>query len=268
MTLLAAFSFVSSQAQQTNYTGKKGNLYLSWGYNKEWYTRSNIHIKQPSLGNDYTFVKTKGVDKPGWNKDLLKQPISIPQYNYRVGYFFKDRWAVEINFDHTKFQVPDQTLRIKGTYHNRQVDSSFARTGDNMMYQLNNGANFLLFNLVHQVPIPYARYKNIVDASLLLKGGIGVVIPHVENKIMGDNNEPHFQLGGVDAGLEAALRVTLFKYAFLEYSNKVVYANYWGLRIYEGKARQAFGCYEMILSLGASIPLCKSKPATTVVDPQ
>lgn len=98
----------SSNAQNTDYVGKKGQMYLSWGYNKEWYTMSNVHIRQSSLGNDYTFVNVIGKDKPGWTGDehsVVKQPITIPQYNYRIGYWFKNNWAVEINFDHTKYEV-------------------------------------------------------------------------------------------------------------------------------------------------------------------
>ena len=31
----------------------KGEFYFSWGYNKEWYTRSNLKISQAELGNEY-----------------------------------------------------------------------------------------------------------------------------------------------------------------------------------------------------------------------
>ena len=86
---------------------KKRNheFYFSWGYNKEWYTHSSLHISQPSLGNDFVFENIKGHDHPGWDGQLFTKAISIPQYNYRVGYFINEKkgLAVEINFDHTKF---------------------------------------------------------------------------------------------------------------------------------------------------------------------
>jgi len=53
------------------------------------------------------------------------------------------------------------------------------------------------------------------------------------------------------------LRVTFFKYVYLEYTNKVDYARYSGLKIFEGTAKQAFGTYEMILNLGISLPVGK-----------
>ncbi len=67
---------------------------------------------------------------------------------------------------------------------------------------------------------------------------------------MGQNNKPHFQFGGFDTGVEAALNVTFYKRIYIEYSNKAVYALYRNLRIYEGKASQNLTCYEMIMSLG------------------
>lgn len=251
----------NSNAQNTDYVGKKGQMYLSWGYNKEWYTMSNIHIRQSSLGNDYTFVNVIGKDKPGWTGDehsVVQQPITIPQYNYRIGYWFKDNWAVEINFDHTKYQVEQQQLlHLKGTYNNAAVDTYFVNRG-NLVWQLNNGANFFLFNLVHRIQVPKMQYKNF-NVSLLMKGGIGFMVPHVENTIMGRNNNPHFQFGGWDIGVEAALRFTFFKYAYLEYCNKAVYARYSGLKIAEGTASQAFGCYEMIANIGVNFPICTPK---------
>lgn len=247
----------------TDYVGRKGQAYFSWGYNKEWYTHSNIHVRQESLGNDYTFRNVWGKDKPGWDeKSIFKQPVSIPQYNYRLGYWFKDNWAIEISFDHTKFQVEqEQLLHVTGTMNHQAVDTYMINRG-NLKWQLNNGANFFLFNLVHRVQLPKLQFRNF-NASLLLKGGVGFMTPHVENTILGKDNKPGFQFGGLDAGVEAALRLTFFKYIYLEYCNKAVYAHYWGLDVYEGKARQAFGCYEMVANLGVNVPVFRQKKHMT-----
>ncbi len=224
-------------------------FYFAWGYNKEWYTKSDIHIKQASLSNNFAFVKVKGVDKPGWNTGILNKELTIPQYNYRLGYKINSKWWVEINFDHTKYQVQHQTLHMKGIYLGREIDSTFERTPKNLQYQLNNGANFFLFNAVRKVQL-LGTDSSQTALNLLLKGGIGFVYPHVENNILGYKNTPHFQFGGFDAGLETALQFVLFKHFFLEYSQKVVYARYSNLKIYEGTARQNFACYEMTLSAG------------------
>lgn len=258
---LAAFFLVTlmvcsdNPASAQQFVGKKGSIYFSWGYNAEWYTHSNIHISQPSLGNHYTFKNTLGVDKPGWNKNFFQKAITIPQYNYRIGYFFKNNWAVELNFDHAKYVVAhQQLLHVKGTMDHKAVNRYVDNTPAILQYQLNNGANFFLFNIVHRIQLPYLNFRNF-NAALLLKAGVGFMVPHVDNKIYGNKNDKGFQFGGLDIGTEGALRFTFFRHVYLEYCNKLLYAHYWGLKIYKGKARQSFGTYEMIANIGGSFPI-------------
>ena len=238
----------------------KGELYLSWGYNTEWYTKSNIRISQPELGNNYTFNHIKAHDRKGWDEQLFKKDLSIPQYNYRLGYFFNPEkgWAIEINFDHTKFIFQDeQDVSLTGKLDGKQVDTTIHFSEANgFFYYLNNGANFLLFNIVKRLRVYESKNGNL-KFDFLCKAGIGPVIPHVENSFFGNKNKPHFQLGGWNMGVEGTVKVTFFKYAFLEYCNKLDYARYSNLRIYKGTAKHAFGTYEMILNIGANIPIGK-----------
>jgi hypothetical protein len=262
IVLLTAFSIVFAPAitnAQKEKSKRKGEFYFSWGYNTEWFTNSNVHVSQPELGNDYSFLNIKGHDHRGWDEGLFSKAISIPQYNYRLGYIFNEEKGLgfEINFDHTKFIFSDQNARLKGNLNKMAVDTSIAFNAQNgFYYYLNNGANFLLFNIVkrwHLNPL----FTEKIKIDFLGKAGIGPVIPHVENSLFGQKNEPHFQFGGWNIGVEAAIRATFFKYVFLEYSNKLDYARYSGLKIYKGTARQAFGTYEMVLNLGLDFPLGK-----------
>ncbi len=242
-----------AQAQQKN--ERKGELYFSWGYNKEWYTHSTVKVDQPGLNNKYQLNNVHSHDHPGWDEGLFSIPISIPQYNYRLGYFFNREkgLAFEINFDHTKHIIKDgQAVRITGTLNGRQVDSSINFSeGNGFYYYLNNGANFLLFNIVKRWNWHENRSGSVkVDA--LAKAGIGPLIPHVQNSFFGQANDPGFQLGGWNMGVEAGVRATFFKHAFLEFTNKVDYARYSNLKVYQGTARQAFGTYELILSIGCT----------------
>ena len=79
----------------------------------------------------------------------------------------------------------------------------------------------------------------------------------MENSFFNQPNTPHFQLGGWNIGIEGAIKMTFFKYVYLEYTNKLDYAHYSGLRIYEGTANQAFGTYEMVLNMGITFPIGK-----------
>jgi hypothetical protein len=245
---------------------RKHEMYFSWGYNEEWYTRSNVSVSQPSLGNSFTFANTKGVDHPGWNEHFFQEALSIPQYNYRLGYTVdKEKgWGVEINFDHTKWLFADnQMVLVKGKMHNNPIDSqvlfadSVAGSDSSSYHYLNNGANFLLFNIVKRWNI-FMNRKGTIRIDGLGKFGVGPVIPHVQVKYFDQPpNDQHFQLGGWNVGLEADLKVTFFQYVFVEYGNKIDYARYTNLKIYDGTDKQAFGTYEMILSLGVVFPVGK-----------
>ena len=238
----------------------KGEFYFSWGYNKEWYTRSDVKVNQPALNSNYALQSVHSHDHPGWDEGLFSVPISIPQYNYRFGYFFnkKKGLAFEINFDHTKHIIQDnQQVKIAGTLNGKQVDTSVNFSeGNGFYYYLNNGANFLLFNIVkcwHWHENNNGRF--VVDA--LGKAGIGPLVPHVQNSFFGKANDPGFQIGGWNMGVEGAVRATFFKHIYLEFSNKLDYARYSGLKVYQGTAKQVFGTYELILSIGYTCPAGK-----------
>lgn len=244
---------------QNKHSSRRGELYVSWGYNTEWYTHSNVRIVQPELRNNYTLKNIHGHDRRGWDDALFSKALTIPQYNYRLGYFFnkKKDLAVEINFDHTKFIFADQDAHLTGTLNGKHIDTTIAFNEKNgFFYYLNNGANFLLFNIVKRWNLCQTRNEKIkIDA--LGKAGIGPVIPHVENSFFGQKNKPHFQLGGWNMGLEGAVRTTFFNTAYLELANKIDYARYANLKIYKGTARQAFGTYELIVNLGITFPAGK-----------
>ena len=258
--------FIMAQETKPPKKPRKHELYFSWGYNTEWYTHSNVSIDQPALGNAFTFTDITGHDHKGWDYGIFNQAISIPQYNYRVGYIFneKKQLGFEINFDHTKFIFGDnQMTHVKGKVDNKPFDGqvlfadSVVGSDSSSYYYLNNGANFLLFNIVKRWPI-YMNRKETIRIDGLGKFGVGPVIPHVQNKFFNQPpNDPHFQFGGWNVGAEGAIRATFFKYVYLEYTNKIDYARYSGLKIYEGTARQAFATYEMILNLGVSFAVGK-----------
>jgi hypothetical protein len=259
LTLVCALSTPFTGVGQQTKKERKGEFYLSWGYNKEWYTHSNVQVDQPELGNHYTFKNISGHDHPGWDDGIFNKAISIPQYNYRIGYIFnrKKGLGFEINFDHTKFIFADQEAHLQGTLNNKAADQMISFNAANgFFYYLNNGANFLLFNIVKRWEVYHSKNEKL-KIDFLGKAGIGPVIPHVENSFFGQKNDPHFQVGGWNVGLEGALRITAFQYIFLEYTNKFDYARYSGLRIYKGTAKQAFGTYEMILNLGVTFPIGK-----------
>lgn len=255
--------FLSFAQQQPLKKKKKfiKEVYASWGYNGEFYTHSTIHVSQPALGNDYNFVHVKAHDHPGWNAGLLGEALSIPQYNYRLGFLLDEEkgWGFEINFDHTKYIFANQDAHIKGIMNNHPVDTTVTfDQAHGFYYYLNNGANFLLFNVTKRWHLVKTRDEK-VKVDFFGKFGIGPVIPHTQNMLFGQKNDQGFQFGGWNTGLEGSVRATFWRYLYFEASNKIDYARYSGLNVYMGKAHQAFGTYEIIASIGIVIPTTSKK---------
>ena len=127
LLLVTVFFLANSQTfAQNSEKERKGEFYFSWGYNTEWYTKSDVHVSQPSLGNDYTLNSVNAHDHRGWDEGLLSKALSIPQYNYRIGYIFNKKrgLGVEINFDHTKYLIKDgQTINVTGTMGGSPVNT-------------------------------------------------------------------------------------------------------------------------------------------------
>src|SRR5580704_4995020 len=97
---------------------RDGEWYFSWGYNKEFWVPSNIHVSQPSLGNDFTIYGVRGQDELQQAGDIFTPDPFGPQYNWRIGRFIDDArtFGVELNFDHTKYTtLIGQTANVTGT---------------------------------------------------------------------------------------------------------------------------------------------------------
>src|ERR1700744_5335532 len=208
LLLCATLPFLGYAQQQPEKKKKKfiKEVYASWGYNGEWYTHSTIHISQPKLGNDYNFVHVKAHDHPGWNEGLFSKALSIPQYNYRLGFLLDEErgWGFEINFDHTKYIFADQNVRLKGTLNNHHVDTTIAfNQANGFYYYLNNGANFLLFNITKKFHL-FKTKDEKVKVDFLGKFGVGPVIPHTQNELFGHPNDQGFQFGGWNTGAEGS----------------------------------------------------------------
>lgn len=244
----------------------EGEWYFSWGYSKDYWLPSDIHISQPSLGNDFTIHNVRAEDFPQWNSGIFNKQLTEPEFNVRIGHFFdKERtWALELNYDHTKYSTYiDQYARITGTISGHSVDMVQQLTYDYFHYNLHNGANHIMINIVKRIPIFGSINQNFSLAGILKAGG-GIMLPHSENKIMGNTNnvgnkEFHnyfgyksgwWQLNGWTVGVEAGLRFVIWCPFYIEFTGKEAYSRLYHIPVYQGTAEQTLWMSELILSLG------------------
>jgi hypothetical protein len=223
---------------------------VQWGYNQEKYANTDIKFSQPALGNDFTLQGVRMADNRVW--DLFDHSITVPQYSFRVGKFIGKNTGIELNFDHAKAHaVEEESARMTGTLAGQAVDQ-IVRVGSVLRpYKLNNGANFVLFNVVQRLPLVGEPGKT-GSISALARAGVGFMVPHTENSVLGEPNEAGFQYGGLGAGLEGAIRFHIWRGLFFEASDKVFYGRYRNVRIHEGRADHDLKAHMQVFSGGVS----------------
>ncbi len=205
-------------------------MYMQWGYNKEWYTNSTIRFKL-SNGDLFTLHNAKAHDKPDLDA-IYKNPveISIPQYNYRLGFYLNDSHtkAIELNFDHIKYVVTDgQTLHVTGKINGQQVDGDSTLDSDRFLHlEHTDGGNLLHINYVQQKTVLMNKAKKRPLVNLIWKAGAGINIPRTDFTYRGDRYNNDFHIAGYNLSGEAGARLYISKRFFIEGTGKTGYVRY------------------------------------------
>ena len=239
--------------------------YFSWGYNSDSWTRSDIHISEPSLHNNFTIHNVSASDDPGWTTGIFNKDLTVPQFNIRIGRFINaaHTLAIEFSLDHTKYNTNlNQLAQVTGTIDGKPVNKKEVLSSNYFDYKLHNGANHIMLSLALFKPL-----FNIKDTDLALsfvgKLGVGIMFPHAENTVLGNKSDVGkkelsnvfgwWQFGGWTAGEEVGFRLALYKPVYLEFTNKEAYTSLSNIPVYEGRANQTLWLNETIVSLGVMI---------------
>lgn len=245
----------------------KGNFYISWGYNREAYTRSTIHFRNngnPELKDqfgvyDFKIYKAKAEDRPDFYALTDIKNFTIPQFSCRVGYYFnnnKDE-GFELNYDHAKYVVSEgQTVRIKGNAFGVAFDKDTIIDSHYIHFEHTDGANFMMFNYLKRWKL-WKSNNQKSNIGIVVKPGIGFVLPRTDVTIFGNRLNNDWHIAGVVTGVETGARLEFFKYFCAEFTGKIGYANYVSCLVQgkgNGKASHQFGFAETILTLGFQYP--------------
>lgn len=260
LALMVSFC-ASSQTAPKKQPLFKG-MYLQWGYNTEWFTRSNINVRL-SNGSNFTLHNVKAHDSRDFDA-ITKKPteISIPQYNYRIGFYLnKEKTkAVELNFDHAKYIVTDgQTVHVTGTIDGKPVNGDSVMDGNRFMhFEHTDGANWLHINYVQQQTLSRTKTSQRNLLTWVWKLGAGVNIPRTDFTWRGQSLNNDFHVAGYNISAESGLRFYPFKKFFIEGTAKSGFVKYinalCNTEAEKGnRASHSFGYLELIATFGFDI---------------
>ncbi len=212
--LVLAFLFPSFSASAQNVPHLKHRVFAYWGYNRAQFTTSDIHF----TGSDYDFILHNVVakDKPepfSLNNYFNPKYIWIPQYNYRAGWFFNDKWSFSLGLDHMKYVMAhDQSVQLTGTI-SRERSPAYATSGetgevrltpDFLSYEHTDGLNLLAVDADHYDRIWSS--KNGKQALYFTEGlFMGPVIPRTDVRLFGEGLNNKFHLAGYGAGAQVGV---------------------------------------------------------------
>ncbi len=229
LLILIPLNGIGQKGQKYSYKKKFGTqknaMYISWGYNRALYTLSDITFHGPDY--DFTLRDAAAHDRPVRNYKTYFNPatISIPQFNFRVGWYYKFRWDISIGYDHMKYAMDQyQNLIINGVIEDTgnpmegvysDADGVQAINPANLHYENTNGLNYVSFQLNNTAPI--FKTKDLKFAVLRrLGGGFGPIINQTDFTWDGNSYESGFHIGGYGVSTNFGLRFDFFNRFFFQ----------------------------------------------------
>lgn len=222
LTLLLALVQTVALAQEID---RRGSMFLYWGYNRAWYTASDIHLYGP--GYDLTLRDVRAKDRPStFDLATYCSPASmwIPQYNYRVGWFLRNGVSLSLGMDHMKYVVQqDQEVLLEGRVdaersarHARPAGSSgkVVLSEDLLRYEHTDGLNLLSVDLDKYQGL-WHNNDHRFRLDFFAGAHAGAVIPRSDVRVFGEGINNRFNVAGYGLGAQTGLHITLFKHGFI-----------------------------------------------------
>ena len=253
----------TTEIQDKYSTHNKGKFFISWGGNRDSYSKSDITFR----GKDYDFTleNVQAHDKPkGWHVDYINPArMTIPQTNFRMGYFISDHYSVAIGVDHMKYVMSqNKAVDINGYYPNPGSydellgNNQVLLTEEFLKYEHTDGLNY--------VNTEFSRHDDIssifkigntdkIQINLTEGVGFGLLYPKTNTTLLGKERHDDFHVSGFGTSLKAGLNVTFFKHFYIQGELKGGYINMQDIRTTEStedSASQDFFFFQRIIAVG------------------
>ncbi|AOP33044.1 hypothetical protein A0128_03705 [Leptospira tipperaryensis] len=265
---------------------RKGTWSFQWGYNRDYYTQSDITFKGP--GYNFTLKDVVAKDKPEkLDPSVYLNPSlwEIPQYNFRLTYYFADKFFIAFGQDHMKYVMsrgqasningyidplaiqrahlgtasdmavylylfPDAYKRLEG-YHDGETISV---TPDFLKFEHTDGLNFLYMDVGTIQPLWVSTNGEHAFSFVSSVGG-GPIIARSDVRLFGEGKNNHFHASGYGVSGYVAGRTDLYKSFFFEFGAKGGYIdlpNIFTTGRSKDRASQNFGFLEIIVFGGVN----------------
>jgi len=266
---LINLNVIAQKTDSIKYTSSnKGKFFLSWGGNRESFSESDIHFKGD--GYNFTIKNATAHDKPkGWHIDYINpSSVTVPQTNFKLGYFISDHYAISFGVDHMKYvmyrnknrtldgyidlPLTEEGSQYNGTYNNEE----FFVSEEFLMFEHTNGLNYIYaeFARVDDISSIF-NIKNTDKFQLNITEGLGggILYPKTNTTMLDKERYDEFHLAGYGISLNAGLNFTFFKHFFIQLDLRGGYINMPDIRTTNNSAESAsqhFFYLQRVISFG------------------
>lgn len=249
---------------QEKYTAhNKGKFFISWGGNRDKFSKSDINFKGADY--DFTIYDVTSNDKPkGWHIDYINPSrMTIPQTNLRMGYFINDHYSIALGVDHMKY-VMDQDIAVdySGTYPNRNsfgeaiANNQVLLTEKFLTFEHTDGLNYVHTEFSRHDDI--SKWFKISDTDKIQVNctegvGFGMLYPKTNAKVFNKERHDDYHVSGYGASIKAGLNVTFFKHFYIQTEVKGGYINMPDIQTSfsdSDSASQEFFFFQKIIAFG------------------
>lgn len=265
--LLVSVKMVAQEPIEEKITNK-GKFYVYWGWNRGTYSDSDIRFKGENY--DFTLSDVTANDRPtkfGLNPYFRLDRITIPQTNYRIGYFFKENYTISIGVDHMKYVMnADQNVMINGAintgsvYDNVYSNASIKLVEDFLTFEHTDGLNYINAEVKRFDDFSHLFGLNSKNLQINLTEGIGtgILFPKSNTKLLNKERYDDFNVAGWGVSASVGLNITFLKHFFIQSDVKAGYINMSNIRTTKNtadSASQSFSFIENTLVFGGRFRL-------------
>ena len=264
------FIMVSGQQNSTfKHLNRKGRWYIYWGWNWSDYSKSDITFE----GDDYHFTLKEVVaaDRPTdftIENYLGPTHVTIPQFNFRIGYCLSDHWDLSFGMDHMKYvMVQDQLVQIDGTiskpdspYYGEYNEEEILVAEDFLQFEHTDGLNY------ENLEFRYSnRFYDLKKLSFNYTAGIGagILLPKTNTTLLNMERHDDYHLSGYGISGVVGINALFFHHFFIQAEMKAGLINMPDIRTTidpSDHAHQQFMFYQHNIVIGALFGIGNYKP--------
>jgi hypothetical protein len=230
ISFLIFLPFLGASQKTSKDSQAKRAMFVYWGYNRSFYTDSKISFFGP--GYDFSLAGVQATDRPSPDFITYVDPstLTVPQFNARIGFNFKKKWALSFGYDHMKYVIVHGPTYLLSGRINPLIDPISNWSGDynaepvttdesTLHYENTNGMNYIRAEISHIDKL--VRASNAFAIYSVSGLGAGLVLNYNDFTFAGEKSMTTLSMSGVGASAHLGIRFEFFRHFFLQANNSV-----------------------------------------------